>query len=195
MSRNDDLIIAHTRRELELAGAFNIDDGILGKAVLSVMKTLQHYAKDNQELREALGGAVDILCRGGLLSDPTDSPDEWVELKGKEGTWSNKRNPFFVSPDGGKTWHHLISKQEGVSKEVGNVQEKANGTTKAKGAKPAGAGKGWAGSASDDRAAAGLEKDAGVEKSPQHSGVQPETHQDTSGPEVAAPEPPAGETT
>lgn len=198
-----DPVIEHTHRELELAGAFGVEDGTLGKAVLATMKVVQHFAKENQELREAIAEAVRTLSSGGLLSDVTDDPNEWVELKMEESqpqTWSNKRNPFFVSQDGGKHWHHLPSKQDGTSKEVSNDIHKLQteeGNRK---------GDGGNGSPTSDTTATGgegrprvkgsatlLEKDESVEVLPQHSSIQRESDKNPESPQSPPAKPTAGE--
>ena len=116
--------MAHARRELEMAGAFVVNDeldGTLGRTVMALVRITDKWCGDNNEMREAIGQAFVTVISGGLLSMTTDHPDEWVKVNVEEGqpeTWRNIRNPFYVSNDAGKNWYHLMSKQKGESRHV-----------------------------------------------------------------------------
>lgn len=120
----DSPFMAHARRELEMAGAFVVNDeldGTLGRTVMGLVRLTDKWCGDNNQMREAIGQAFTTVISGGLLSMPTDNADEWAPVNVEEGqpdTWRNIRNPFYVSNDAGKTWYHLMSKQKGESRHV-----------------------------------------------------------------------------
>lgn len=119
--KSDSKLVEHARRELEMAGTFNKTDnydGGIGRAVLAMIKTADSWAQGNGQKLEATVMAFNQVVNGALLTPPTTNPAEWDVIDGAaEGTVRNKRCPFYVSTDGGKTWMHLESKQRGTSRD------------------------------------------------------------------------------
>lgn len=118
---NDTLIVAHARHELELAGAFKKTkdyDGILGRAILAQVKTFCEWTKEDPALMEVVHQGFSAVIMGELLSPPTDDPKEWERIKREDNkrVWRNKRSPFYVSTDKGKSWINMTNEERGKSR-------------------------------------------------------------------------------
>lgn len=116
----DTKMVAHARRELEIAGAFDKTedyDGQIGRSVLALVKLFDKWCHGNRAMAESVALGFNQIVSGELLSPPTTDPDEWEVVEGADlGTVRNKRSPFYVSSDNGKTWMHLGDKETGYSK-------------------------------------------------------------------------------
>lgn len=116
----DSKIVAHARRELEMAGTFTKTadyDGSIGRGILAMIKLFDSWSRGRQAEMEAMAMGFNQLINGELMSPPTTDPDEWQTVEGApEGTVRNKRCPWYMSQDGGKTWMHLQNKEKGASK-------------------------------------------------------------------------------
>lgn len=118
---NDTLIVAHARRELELAGAFKKTkdyDGILGRAILAQVKTFCEWTKEDPALMEVVHQGFSAVIMGELLSPPTDDPEEWekIEREDNKRVWRNRRSPFYISTDKGKSWINMTNEERGKSR-------------------------------------------------------------------------------
>lgn len=120
LRKGDSKIVAHARRELELAKLFTPNeaekyDGFIGRGVLALVKTFDQWAEDDQSKMAALHQVFNFLIQGDLLSPPTDDPDEWEEfdVEGKMYI-RNKRNNFYITRDDRKTWFNLRTDQRGI---------------------------------------------------------------------------------
>lgn len=121
MSKSDSKMVKHARHELELAKAFDKTenyDGSIGRGVLAMVKVFDTwFGGDRAKAESALMGFNQVLS-GELLSPPTTDPEEWDVVEGADpGTVRNKRCPFYVSTDNGKTWMHLQNKERGNSRD------------------------------------------------------------------------------
>ena len=119
--KGDSLIVAHARRELELAGAFKKTDdydGFMGPAILSLVKTFDSWSKGDGAKMQILHQAFNTLIAGELLAPPTDDPDEWQRVNRENGNdvLRNLRSPFYVSTDGGKSWRNTATGETGRSR-------------------------------------------------------------------------------
>ena len=118
---SDSKMVAHARRELEKAKAFEKNehyDGSIGRGVLALVKLFDQWAHGDMAKAESMALGFNQLVNGELLSPPTTDPEEWEAVPGAEaGTVRNIRSPFYVSTDNGKTWMHLQNKQRGDSRD------------------------------------------------------------------------------
>lgn len=101
-------LVAHAKRELELAGMFDKDsdyDGMLGDGVL---KLIEQFSKGGHSGGSAMMtlNLFDQLARFKNLTPLTNAPDEWNDVSDMSGIphWQNKRNGEAFSEDGGKTY-------------------------------------------------------------------------------------------
>ena len=116
----DTQIVAHARRELEMAGLFTPNkkdgyDGFIGKGALALVKLFDEWTQNDTSKMSAIHSVFNYLIAGDLLSPPTDDPDEWeqYDIEGNTGL-KNKRNQFFISRDDRKTWINLRTGQQGI---------------------------------------------------------------------------------
>jgi hypothetical protein len=118
---SDSKMVAHARRELEKAKAFEKNehyDGSIGRGVLALVKLFDQWAHGDMAKAESMALGFNQLVNGELLSPPTTDPEEWEAVPGADaGTVRNKRSPFYVSTDSGKTWMHLQNKERGNSRD------------------------------------------------------------------------------
>jgi hypothetical protein len=118
--KSESRIVAHARRELNLAGAFDRNenyDGGVGRGILTLVKAFDEWSKGSKAKAESIALGFNQVIAGGLLSPPTTAPDEWETVEGADkGTMRNKRSPMYVSTDFGKTWMNLQTKETGWSK-------------------------------------------------------------------------------
>ena len=116
----DSKLVGHARRELEIAKLFDKKpeedyDGFIGRGVLSLVKTFDDWAKDDQSRMMALHQVFNYLIQGDLLSPPTNDPNEWEDFEMDGQTIRrNKRNIFFITRDEGKTWFNIRTDQKGI---------------------------------------------------------------------------------
>lgn len=177
---SDSKMVAHARRELEKAKAFEKNehyDGSIGRGVLALVKLFDQWAHGDMAKAESMALGFNQLVNGELLSPPTTDPEEWEAVPGAEaGTVRNIRSPFYVSTDNGKTWMHLQNKQRGDSRDhiTGKdpEDETVPETTKE--------------SATGDQGSS--EDSAQQDGSELNTGVAEESSESQSGPESAAPE-------
>ena len=108
--------------ELQKAGLFDKDsdyDGVLGDAVLDLVKTLAgqgHSGTSAQMTAEIFNRLVNYKPLSGL----TDDPKEWMFISeqdprtptGTGDVWQSRRNPNCFSEDGGKTYYDLDQNQK-----------------------------------------------------------------------------------
>lgn len=106
-------LVDHAEAELKNAGLFDKDsdyDGMLGKAVLELMKVFSKQGHSGYSAHLTLD-LFDKLANFSNLTPITDNPEEWMEVTDKgpdgKGMWQNKRNPSMFSKDGGKTYYDV----------------------------------------------------------------------------------------
>ena len=137
--KGDSLIVAHARRELEMAEAFKKTedyDGQIGRAALAVVKVFDEWTKGDPALLESIHLAFNQIVTGELLSNPTTDPDEWEAIEHEDQVaWRNKRSPFYMSGDAGVSWQHMGNGQSGKSKNhiTGEVYDDADTTNSGEG--------------------------------------------------------------
>lgn len=122
--KGDNPIVAHARRELEMAGLFtpseNGDyDGFIGKGSLALIKLFDQWTQDDPSKMQVLQNMFQYLIVGDLLSPPTNDPDEWedVQVEGQTVT-RNRRNNMYITRDGKKTWFNLRTQQKGICNDI-----------------------------------------------------------------------------
>lgn len=122
--KGDNPIVAHARRELEMAGLFtpseNGDyDGFIGKGSLALIKLFDQWTQDDPAKMQVLQNMFQYLIVGDLLSPPTNDPDEWedVQVEGQTVT-RNRRNNMYITRDGKKTWFNLRTQQKGICNDI-----------------------------------------------------------------------------
>ena len=129
--KNDTEMVAHARRELELAGLFTAKeaedyDGFIGKGALALIKLFDEWSKNDPHRMSAIGSVFNYLIAGELLSPPTNDPEEWEDYE-VEGQLvrRNKRSIYFITRDNGDTWFNLRTEQKGIcnDKETGKPVE------------------------------------------------------------------------
>lgn len=110
----------HAKSELEKAGFFdtgkdNLYDGMLGKAVLDLVKIFGkqgHSGMSAAITRQVFG----ILANWKVLSPLTNDPTEWNDITHKYGqdgkvtTYQSRRMPSAFSDDNLKTWYDIDTK-------------------------------------------------------------------------------------
>lgn len=122
--KSDTKIVAHARRELEMAGLFTANkqndyDGFIGKGSLALIKLFDDWTHDDVARMQAVHSVFNFLVGGDLLSPPTNDPDEWEDVKVEEQTITrNKRNNMYITRDGRKTWFNLRTEQRGVCNDI-----------------------------------------------------------------------------
>ena len=138
--KNDTEMVAHARRELELAGLFTVNeeqgyDGFIGKASLALVKLFDQWTDNDPNKMSAINSVFGFLIGGELLSPPTNDPSEWedVEVEGQT-VRRNKRSMYFITRDEGKTWFNLRTEQKGICNDIKTGKpvegvEDPNGTT------------------------------------------------------------------
>lgn len=119
MAKKESKFVSHARFELNQAGAFNKTkdyDGGLGRGILAMVKLFVQWTNGEKAKMEAMAMGFTQLIAGELLSPPTTNPDEWEPVPGASpGTVRNKRSPFYLSTDNGKTWTHIQNQETGSS--------------------------------------------------------------------------------
>lgn len=217
--KGDSDLVAHARRELEMANLFTVNkendyDGFIGKGVLAMVKLFEQWTRDDAAKMQAVSSVFEFLIKGDLLSPPTNDPDEWEEFAIDEHQviTRNKRNNMYITRDGMETWFNLRTEQkgicndhktgkplEGVEDPNGKTEQAAQDQESTADADNAGDGadaeKPTApevepGSASEETVPAGSEKMEGGELD---SGVEPEGEKDQGKTESPAEEPQTGE--
>lgn len=108
---DDSPLIAHARRELELAGLFDADADYGGAPAQIVMQLVEVLA--GQGLSGGSHGLVMALFNQVATFKPltplTSEPAEWIdrsEISG-EPMWQNRRDSAMFSRDGGQTWYNV----------------------------------------------------------------------------------------
>lgn len=117
----DSAIVAHARRELEMAKAFEKTkdyDGFLGPAILSLVKTFDHWTAGSGPKMKIVHQVFNSLIAGEILEPPTTDPEEWQRINREDGkdVLRNLRSPFYVSTDGGVSWTNTATGQRGMSR-------------------------------------------------------------------------------
>lgn len=87
----------HARFELDLMS----EDSIYKEFYLKVMDTYSDFNHDEKTIYFT-PETLEKLFRHKNLTYLTDHPNEWYQVG--EGLWKNKRNPYAVSNDGGKSF-------------------------------------------------------------------------------------------
>jgi len=118
--KSDSLMVAHARRELEMAGLFTANkendyDGFIGRGTLALVKLFNDWTDDDPAKMQAIHNVFNAVIFGDLLSPPTNDPDEWetVEVEGQSIT-RNKRNNMYITRDDRQTWYNLRTEQRGI---------------------------------------------------------------------------------
>lgn len=120
LRKGDSKLVAHARRELELAKLFTPNeaekyDGFIGRGVLALVKTFDQWSENDTSKMGALHQVFNFLVQGDLLSPPTDDPDEWEEFDVEGKLYiRNKRNNMYITRDDRKTWFNLRTDQRGI---------------------------------------------------------------------------------
>lgn len=143
MSKKDSNLIAHAKREIELAGVGDADadyGGMIGKSVMELMEMFSQQGHSGQSAILTITMFAH-LARYDVLTPLTDDPEEWMEItadmlteqdriEGKR-LWQSRRKPSVFSRDGGKNWHDLESETKGKSEKKGHSNgNKQPGSTK-----------------------------------------------------------------
>jgi hypothetical protein len=108
-------LVSHARRELQLAGLFHKDsdyDGMLGKAVLDIIKIFANQGHSGMSAHYALD-LVNRLGNFEVLMPLTDNPSEWMfidESNSVKPCWQSRRQSNCFSEDGGKTYYNIDEK-------------------------------------------------------------------------------------
>ena len=116
--KNDPKLVAHARRELEIAGLFNkesVHEGKIGRSTLALSKLFDKVTEGDPAMMEQVYLSFNQIVTGELLSPPTTNPAEWEPIEGANA-WRNVRCPFYMSSDKGVSWTHIGTKAEGKSK-------------------------------------------------------------------------------
>lgn len=133
MGKAESKVVAHARYELNKAKTFEKTeqyDGSIGRGILAMVKVFDDWFGNDGPKAEAAMMGFQQLLQGGLLSPPTTDPEEWEPVEGATaGTVRNKRCPFYVSTDNGKTWMHLQNKERGDSRDHITGEDSQNGGT------------------------------------------------------------------
>lgn len=101
-------IISHAKRELKLAGLYDTDSDYNGMLAQSVVELVNKFTNQHHSGYSAMmtSNIFNKLVNWETLTPLTSNPDEWEEVsvddKGVR-LWQNKRNPKYMSYDGGKT--------------------------------------------------------------------------------------------
>lgn len=112
MTTGESPLITHARRELELAGMFDLDaDYGPGAIAGQVLELVEVFAKQQHSGGSAAYtlGLFEKLARLRPLSPLTSEPEEWIDrsVESGEPLWQSRRCPSVFSRDGGKTWYDL----------------------------------------------------------------------------------------
>lgn len=131
-SPEESLLVAHARRELDLAGINDKDSdygGLLASAALELIGTFaaQGHSGTSAEITTEI---FNKLARFETLSPLTTDPDEWQSVSEMSGypLWQSKRSPAHFSKDGGRTFYNVRNNKTGRSltpKELENAKKKA----------------------------------------------------------------------
>ena len=118
--KKDSLIVAHARRELEMAHLFEKNgeyDGSIGRGTLSLIKSFSEWCGDDTSKMSAIHSCFNYLVAGEILSPPTTDPNEWEDYYGPDNQKlkRNKRNPFYITQDNGESWSNIRTKESGYS--------------------------------------------------------------------------------
>lgn len=113
-------LVAHAKRELEISGAGEDYDGMIGGAVLELIEIFAKQGHSGYSAMVTLS-VFDHLARFKPLSDLTNDPDEWMKVSGPntdfpehEESWQSIRRPDAFSNDGGITYTLLDDEVEGT---------------------------------------------------------------------------------
>jgi hypothetical protein len=106
-SSEDSNLVAHAKRELEIAGLFDKDsayDGMIADCVMQLMAVLssQGHSGGSADMTIGIFGAV---SRYKPLTPITSSPDDWSQPV--DDMWQCKRQGDLFSYDAGKTWYSV----------------------------------------------------------------------------------------
>ena len=116
--KGDSKLVTHARRELEMAGLFEVRedyDGSIGRGVLALVKEFDRWSDNDSAKMQALHSCFNYIVIGDLLSRPTTDPAEWEEFAMPDGKkiTRNIRNVFYVTEDM-KSWKNLRTEETGM---------------------------------------------------------------------------------
>lgn len=98
-------IARHAWDELNRAGLFTENGGMIGRAVMDLVDVFVEQGHSGM----SAGIVLDIFRRVVSvepLTSLTDDPDEWRNVDG-DNLWQSRRRPDAFSNDGGKTYYTL----------------------------------------------------------------------------------------
>lgn len=132
-------LMHHAKHELHKAGLFDKDsdyDGMIGKAVMALMKTFSDQGHSGFSAPWVVS-VFTKLANWDTLTPITSDPEEWNDISDMcdgEPCWQNTRCPRFFSKDGGKTWYDVDKKKVKAVQEAvayaGVFEEYQNGKQK-----------------------------------------------------------------
>ena len=100
---DNDNLVKHARRELEIAGIPQEDRDLL----LPMVEKFASYGHSGGSASWFIAALVRLL-QFENLADLTTNPDEWTQVSEEDGgVWQCSRNPEAFSQDGGKTYYLL----------------------------------------------------------------------------------------
>lgn len=106
-------LVAHAKRELELAGMYDADadyDGLLAPHILDLIRLFASEGHSGGSAAVTLG-VFERLARYKTLSPLTDDPEEWMQVEmGDKECWQSRRQSSCFSSDSGKTYYDIDEK-------------------------------------------------------------------------------------
>jgi hypothetical protein len=108
---DDSRLVAHARRELELAGLFDAGSDYGGMVGESVMEIVEVFARQGHSGYSAMMvvGVLERLLRFDVLVPLSGAPEEWHDVAEVSGRplWQNVRKSSVFSEDRGATWYDI----------------------------------------------------------------------------------------
>jgi hypothetical protein len=107
----DSRLVAHAKRELEMAGLLKTESGAPSLLGVQVLELVNAFSRQNHTNQSAVSTVV-IFNRLVQLETLTDNDHSYYEdvshlLNKEAGTvFRDIRNPKWLSEDGGKTWYN-----------------------------------------------------------------------------------------
>lgn len=99
-------LVAHAKQELEISGAGDDYDGMIGGAVMELIETFADQGHSGYSASVVVS-IFNELAQYKPLGPLTTNPDEWMdvsEYSASDAWWQSRRRPDAFSTDGGKTY-------------------------------------------------------------------------------------------
>lgn len=103
-------LVRHALRELEISDVGEDYDGLIGKWVMELIRTLAKQGHSGASAEKTLR-IFNLLAERRALTSISSDPDEWRDMSAYndgEALWQNIRDSRYFSRDGGKNYYNGV---------------------------------------------------------------------------------------